>query len=571
MNTKNACASAASASIAILACALPLVACAASGPSTSGDANRDDAGPGKPPGDDAGNDAPGITSCAAGFADCNGHASDGCETDLSQAAHCGSCATVCSGSTPLCAKSGSAYACTSGCTAGAPTECGSSCVDTTSDANHCGACGTACPAPAHGKATCASSTCGVSCDAAYHACGATCADNGSVQTCGASCTPCTAPSNATPTCDGTSCGYGCNTGYHACGATCSDDASVNSCGSSCTPCATPPNAQPTCMSGACGFMCNAGFADCDGNAANGCEVNLENDGKNCGACGHLCMGGACSSAACQPMLVASMASPDQIFGDANNLYVRSSTTAILQLTKAGAQFDGSNFGSTVEILGLDATRIYWMNWPNPASFGSIAKGTSQWDTIYNGYTAVRGCVSGSVFAWDDGTNIRTGPLQGGTVAIKHTTPGFMEALACDLGGIIGQEDIASTKYLYEYNQTFTKVTQLSIPKGYSPFYLVLDPTNVYWPDYLTNTVWKSPRSGAAAVQLATGANFPAAMATDATDIYWSDQTVGAIMRVPIAGGAVTQVTVGNAIAIYVDGTAIYWADSNGGRVMRVAK
>jgi hypothetical protein len=40
-----------------------------------------------------------------------------------------------------------------------------------------------------------------------------------------------------------------------------------------------------------GCVCQAGQADCDLNASNGCEVTLDTDPDNCGACGHACGNG----------------------------------------------------------------------------------------------------------------------------------------------------------------------------------------------------------------------------------------------------------------------------------------
>src|SRR5262249_29812283 len=63
-----------------------------------------------------------------------------------------------------------------------------------------------------------------------------------------------------------------------------------------------------CAAGSCTVAsCSSGFSDCDGNPADGCEVNLNADPSNCGACGHVCSlpsatagcaGGACVVASC---------------------------------------------------------------------------------------------------------------------------------------------------------------------------------------------------------------------------------------------------------------------------------
>jgi hypothetical protein len=60
-----------------------------------------------------------------------------------------------------------------------------------------------------------------------------------------------------------------------------------------------------CAGGACTIgACNANFANCDGQAMNGCEVNLQTDRTNCGACGNTCeTGRVCVMGACslQPL------------------------------------------------------------------------------------------------------------------------------------------------------------------------------------------------------------------------------------------------------------------------------
>ncbi|MEO6573905.1 MAG: hypothetical protein ABIP89_08700, partial [Polyangiaceae bacterium] len=88
----------------------------------------------------------GVGTCDPGYFDCNKVAADGCETDLSQASHCGTCNSVCDGTpTPYCSPNGSGFACSTNCTALSPTLCGAQCVDLNTSQAHCGDCSTPCP------------------------------------------------------------------------------------------------------------------------------------------------------------------------------------------------------------------------------------------------------------------------------------------------------------------------------------------------------------------------------------------------------------------------------------------
>lgn len=58
----------------------------------------------------------------------------------------------------------------------------------------------------------------------------------------------------------------------------------------------------SCAGGVC--TCEPGWDDCDGIPGNGCEAALGGDeaSKNCGACGHDCLGGKCGTDGCEPIL-----------------------------------------------------------------------------------------------------------------------------------------------------------------------------------------------------------------------------------------------------------------------------
>jgi alpha-tubulin suppressor-like RCC1 family protein len=292
-----------------------------------------------------------IASCAAGYADCDGNAANGCEVDTrTHTQHCGACRNVCpaaTGATAVCAAGVCAVS-TAVCTPSTRADCdrvsSNGCeVDTTSDAAHCGACGSRC-AYAHAAATCAAGRCAMgACDAGWAdcdrnatngcevdtrasaahcgACGGACPAGGAcsagVCACPAGWTVCSAAcrntavdashcgtcgrtcalANATAACAGGGCVIAsCSPGYADCDGTPSNGCEVDlrtdasNCGACARRCAAA-NAMSTCVAGACDTRCNPGWADCDRASANGCEVDTRTDPGHCGACGAACAGG----------------------------------------------------------------------------------------------------------------------------------------------------------------------------------------------------------------------------------------------------------------------------------------
>jgi hypothetical protein len=83
-------------------------------------------------------------ACVPGHGDCNADPEDGCETELSDAEHCGACDVACAPDTQLCAARADGHACVSNCPADKPVLCDRTCVDTRTSDQHCGKCGAAC-------------------------------------------------------------------------------------------------------------------------------------------------------------------------------------------------------------------------------------------------------------------------------------------------------------------------------------------------------------------------------------------------------------------------------------------
>ena len=255
--------------------------------------------------------------CMPGYADCDGNATTGCETNtLVSVTNCGQCNNLCDllNANATC----QAGVCkVGGCVAG-HADCdgasGNGCeVDTQSDTANCGVCGGTCSFP-NASASCVGGACQLgACTVPNANCNESSADgcevnlNSSPGNCGGCGTVCSTP-NATPGCSNGSCVVAaCNAGYADCNGNPADGCevqlatNVSNCGA-CGAACSNNNGAPSCGGGQCSIVCNAGFANCDGSAANGCEINTTNNVNNCNACGNVCppQGGtpACTNSVC---------------------------------------------------------------------------------------------------------------------------------------------------------------------------------------------------------------------------------------------------------------------------------
>ncbi|APR83196.1 Hypothetical protein A7982_08545 [Minicystis rosea] len=143
--------------------------------------------------------------CSAGFADCNGDPSDGCETE------------------------------------------------TVSDASHCGMCGHVCPGPS-GQAVCSGSACGLACPAGFADCNNDPNDGcerpvTTTTDCGTCNHACQNGSNAVATCNDGMCALACPIGFGDCNGSPGDGCEM--------PLAADVGDTNNC--GACGHVCPAGF------------------------------------------------------------------------------------------------------------------------------------------------------------------------------------------------------------------------------------------------------------------------------------------------------------------------
>jgi hypothetical protein len=275
------------------------------------------------------------SACDAGKGDCDGNAVNGCETDLTLPASCGSCGTICGypHAGALCVNG----QCNLGACTGAYADCNKDPSDgcealLSGDLANCGECGVVCPDTAGASAVCTSGNCGFSsCTAPLADCNGSSSDGCEVTTttdpanCGTCGNACAYP-NASPLCQNSFCAMGaCTTGHADCDKKSSNGCEVDTdidplrCGSCSKICLAVPHGNPTCNAGTCGYTCEGGFFDCDGQSANGCESVVATDPANCGGCGNACASvpnatsAGCAGGACKLSCTGA-------FGDCNGSY-----------------------------------------------------------------------------------------------------------------------------------------------------------------------------------------------------------------------------------------------------------
>lgn len=249
-----------------------------------------------------------VPTCASGWGDCDGDPKNGCETSLTTLTDCGACGSACAlananadCSTGTCQVT----SCAAGygnCNANPADGCE---TNTNTSVPHCGGCGSAC-SPNNGTPSCSAGNCFIACTSGYGNCNGNARVDGcevnltsdplNCNTCGLACPP------ATPNCVGGSCISACPSGFADCDGIGANgcETNINTNHDKCGGCSNACGATQYCNTSVC-TSCSGGLLDCDKNGANGCEADTATNPNACGSCGTKCGSDGtcgCSASAC---------------------------------------------------------------------------------------------------------------------------------------------------------------------------------------------------------------------------------------------------------------------------------
>ena len=434
------------------------------------------------------------------------------------------------------------------------TLCSGVCTDPSSDRANCGGCGQTCAT----NELCVSAQC-VACPANEVACGATS---------GAFCVNTLNDDQNCGTC-GNVCGHGtkCENGSCACplttcGADCVDTTSdVNHCGSCDVVCpAGAANELAVCVQSSCSATCIAPFADCDGQGANGCEADLMTDAQHCGACGHACLGGTCSSGLCGVTTYGTGSQLGALAVDATSVYWAdrsTSTGGIYSAPIAGGTATKIYDDNVVTELGADGSLLVWLELNDRIQSGPLGGGTSSVVANASGILSVA-FAGGYVYYTTSSSVVARAPDDASAAPVTISSGNSSAAIAVDATNVYFADGAGD---VYDAPVGGQGVTATLFAPGVGAMTLAVDSSRVYWTDS-SGAIASQPKGGTTPTKLAPSQSVVSNLATDGTSLYWATAT-GDIVRMPVTGG--TAVVVAPAqpgpTLVAVDATRVYWVSS----------
>jgi hypothetical protein len=326
--------------------------------------------------------------------------------------------------------------------------------------------------------------------------------------------------------------------------------------------------------------------------AEACSPDLTTDPKNCGSCGHDCLGGLCSGSMCQPI---ALTDPDQMqlehmrLGNGavfwTNACYAAGTTGLWTVPVDGGPAAATMLTADTYMsdLAVDPGRVFW---GSAASVRALdLDGSDPYDFVADAAPIAVTDDDASVYWSDWKLRAILGQLKGVTSA--QGTPLYAGLLGTPqemvaFGGTLYWTQITDSANpgqtsdgLYAASLSATTANQLTQSEK-NPSGIAVDATGVYWADnggvgMPNGSVQMEPLGvdGGTVTTFAPDQNHPAGVYVDATDVYWTNSGTppmffdGTVMRAPKTDlTQATTIAKGQTHPLTIRGDAlfVYWAD-----------
>lgn len=316
------------------------------------------------------------------------------------------------------------------------------------------------------------------------------------------------------------------------------------------------------------LSCQVGFRNCDGEPSHGCNVSILDDGKNCGRCGHDCLGGQCKEGQCQAkLLLSGQSNPIKIAVDAEAVYwinggVAASDGAVMRLdhgaTTAITLASGQAKPSAIAVKDS----VFWTN-SGEGTVRQVSKsGGSSLPLARDMSNPSSICVGAEWVVWGTDSGLYERSLISDTV--NKLSDEQVVTVGCQAQSIL----FGGGNWLWTIPYVGGKVSQLNYA-SYGVVTLATTSDSYCWAeDFYT------PRCGTPAGSnwgVNTGAD-ALAMALDETGLYWLSDFEFALWKTDLVSGDAKKLAStpsGAAVAVWQSG--VYWTESATGRIMMIAK
>ncbi len=324
-------------------------------------------------------------------------------------------------------------------------------------------------------------------------------------------------------------------------------------------------------------------------------VDTQNDEKNCGYCGHDCLGGTCTDGTCQPFALArfaASAAPIALAVDHSFAYFSSAGDIRRVAVNGGTPtFVAKGKTAVASGLAIDASNVYWSDKLLGKIYRAPLSGVPDGEPgvivaeEQNKPTSI--AVLGDSVFWgttDSFGGVFKAPITGLQGDDKPIT-------IAELQKFIGAIAVTPSAGVYWTNSTAAGTVMQAplsgVPNGGSPARIAeaansfpvpiaVGPSGVYWAsDAATGKLYRTSHTGTTKGEpeevIASSQGEIVAIALDEDFVYWTDRTNGAVLQAPLAGGFTAPVATAQnqPAAIAVTSDAVYWTTAES--IMKVAK